>query len=204
MKKLQNITILLLSITLIYLYFYNRSRIQELQQKALSLEKSISLMQEEYETKIAFLKAGVIEDEEQDMKKETQGTKPSFALKTVKSRKNTVAEMKKKLRLRDEQMQSIETVLNKYQKKKQEIFETVKKGNEFQFGSFAYLNKLKAASDEAYHQIKGILDASQYQAMIKNNYDLSLGIRIPEKLFSGRDRKTNSPSQTSKSEGSVK
>jgi hypothetical protein len=204
MKKLQSITILLLSITLIYLYFHNKSRIQELQQLVVFLEKSISQIQEEYETKIAFLKAGVMEDEEQEMKNETHGIKPSFALKSVKSRKNTMAEMTKKLRLHSEQVKSIEAVLNKYQKKKQEIFETVKKGNEFQFGSFTYLNKLKEDSKDAYRQLKGILDASQYQAMVKDNYDLSLGIRMPEKLFSGKDRKNNSQSQTSKSESSGK
>jgi hypothetical protein len=69
----------------------------------------------------------------------------------------------------------------------------IKKGGDLQAGSFEYLIRLKKASEEANRKLRGILRDDQYQLTVRKNYDLKLGVRMPEKIFSGRENGGKTP-----------
>jgi len=161
---------------------------EEMQLKVSGLESRISTAQEEYETKIALLKAGLSEDDDgSGASMESPSPNPKFTVRISKPGKGVLPEMKQRLHLSDEQLKKVEEVVSVYKRERQLIFEPVRKSNELQIGSFDYLSRLKRAGDEANHKLRGILRDDQYRLMIRKNYDLKLGLRMPEKIFSERE-----------------
>jgi hypothetical protein len=187
MKRSHKILTIALSVALLSMYIYYNSRMQEMQLKVNGLESRIVKVQEEYETQIALLKAGLAEDNSTDSMKEHPSPKPKFSLRISKSRKAILSEMKKQLHLSDEQFKKAEECVSVYQQEKQAIFGSLKKGDDIEIGSFEYLSRLKKASDEVNRKLRSILRDDQYQLMIRKNYDLKLGIRMPEKIFSQKE-----------------
>jgi hypothetical protein len=120
--------------------------------------------------------------------KESPSPKQKFTVRISKPRQAILSEMKKLLHLSDKQLKKAEECVSGYQQERQAIFEPVKKGNDPEIGSFEYLSRLKKASDAVNRKLRGILRDDQYQLIIRKNYDLKLGIRMPEKIFSGKAR----------------
>ena len=193
MKRSHKILIIALGVALISMHIHYKSRMQEMQLKVNGLESRILKAQEEYETQIALLKAGLSEDNSDDPSKESPSPKPKFAVRISKPRRAVLSEMKKQLHLSDEQFKKAEEFVSVYQQERQAIFEPVKKGNDLEIGSFEYLSRLKRASDEVNRKLRGILRDDQYQLMVRKNYDLKLGIRMPEKIFSGTESNKKAP-----------
>jgi hypothetical protein len=187
MKHFHKILTIALGVALLSMYIYYNSRMQEMQRKVNGLENRIIKVQDEYETQIALLKAGLAEDNNDDLLKISPSPKPKFSVRISKSRKAILSEMKKQLHLSDEQFKKAEECVSVYQQERQAIFGSLKKGDDLEIGSFEYLSRLKKASDEVNRKLRSILRDDQYQLMVKKNYDLKLGIRMPEKIFSGRE-----------------
>lgn len=193
MKRFHKILIIALGVALISMYIHYKSRMQEMQLKVNGLESRILKAQEEYETQIALLKAGLSEDTSDDPSKETPSPKQKYTVRISKPRRAVLSEMKKQLHLSDEQFKKAEEFVSVYQQERQAIFGPLKKGNDLEIGSFEYLSRLKRASDEVNRKLRGILRDDQYQLMVRKNYDLKLGIRMPEKIFSGKESNKQAP-----------
>ena len=193
MKHVNKILTIALGIALIFMYIHYKNRVQEMQLKVNGLESRILKAQEEYETQIALLKAGLSEDNRDGHLKESPSSKPKFSVRISRPRRGVLAEMKKQLHLSDEQFKKAEEVLSNYRRERQDIFKPIKKGNDLEIGSFEYLSRLKRAGDEANQKLRGILRDDQYQLMIRKNYDLKLGIRLPEKIFSEKKNGGKAP-----------
>jgi hypothetical protein len=182
-----------LGVALLFMYIHYKNRLQEMQLKVNGLESRISKAQDEYETQIALLKAGLSEDTSDEPLKESSSLKQKFSVRISKPRRAVLSEMKKQLHLSDEQYKKAEELISVYQEERKTIFELVKKGNDLEVGSFEYLSRLKKASDEVNRKFKGILRDDQYQLMVKKNYDLKLGIRMPERIFAGTESNRKAP-----------
>ncbi len=193
MKRFHKILTIALGVALLSMYIHYKNRVQEMQLKVNGLESRIVKAQDEYETQIALLKAGLSEDTSDDPMKESSSPKQKFSVRISKPRRAVLSEMKKQLHLSDEQYKKAEELISLYQEERKTIFELVKKGNDLEIGSFEYLSRLKKASDEVNRKFKGILRDDQYQLMVKKNYDLKLGIRMPEKIFSGTESNKKTP-----------
>jgi hypothetical protein len=182
-----------LGVALIFIYIHYKNRMQEMQLKVNGFESRILKAQEEYETQIALLKAGLSEDIGDDHLKESPSPQQKFTVRISKPRRTVLSEMKKQLHLSDEQFKKAEEYVRVYQQERQAIFEPLKKGNDLEIGSFEYLSRLKKASDEVNRKLRSILRDDQYQLMVKKNYDLKLGIRMPEKIFSVTESNKKAP-----------
>jgi hypothetical protein len=182
-----------LVVALLTMYIHYKNRMQEMQLKVNGLESRIVKAQDEYETHIALLKAGLSEDNSDHSLKESSSPKQKFTVRISKPRKAVLSEMKKQLHLSDEQFKKAEEFVSVYQQERKAIFEPVKKGNDLEIGSFEYLSRLKRASDEVNRKLRGILREDQYQLMVRKNYDLKLGIRMPEKIFAGTESNRKAP-----------
>lgn len=174
---------LLLVVCLSSFLIYSRINVLKLEMRIQALEKALTKGKDECETRIALIRAGidklsVSDDKQEKHKKDTQ--MPVFRLNLPNAKTHVLKEMSKALSLSPEQSEKTETVIGDYQKKSDEIFSSVKKGKEFSFGSFEYLDKLAQASQDAHTRLKEIMTPEQYRMMIKRNYDLRLGIRLPQ------------------------
>ncbi len=196
MKRLQIPLIVLLALTSIYLFITCNNKAKKLNQKITLLEDKLAKTTDDYEAKIARLKAGMTEEKEsKTVKPQPSAPKPQFQLKTQQTGKGTLMKMKKTLQLTDEQAEGIKTVLNDYQKEKDGIYSGIKHGGEFRFGSFEYLDKLSEASKAVHERIKEIIGESKYRLMLEKKFDLQLGIRIPEKGAKKHETKKSESAQ---------
>ncbi len=193
MKHFHKILTIALGVALISMYIHYKSRVQEMQLKVNGLESRILKAQEEYETQIALLKAGLSEENSDGHLKESPSSKPKFTVRISKPRRGVLSEMKKQLHLSDEQFKKAEEIVSNYRRERQDIFKPLKKGNDLEIGSFEYLSRLKRAGDEANRKLRDVLRDDQYQLMIRKNYDLKLGIRMPEKIFSEKENGGKAP-----------
>lgn len=99
---------------------------------------------------------------------------PNISINTLKSENDVINEIKSFIKLEDKQLSDLTKIIDEYKKNKENLFKEMKNMDKSK-----YLNELYNISNNATEKIKKLLTTEQYEKFLQNEFDMVLGLKIP-------------------------
>jgi hypothetical protein len=99
---------------------------------------------------------------------------PNISINPLKSEYDIISEIKSFIKLEDKQLSDLTIIIDEYKKNKENLFKEIKNMDKDK-----YLNELYNISNNATEKIKKLLTTEQYEKFLQNEFDMVLGLKIP-------------------------